>query len=95
MKILLDGNKMKTKEDAHEYIKNKLTLPDYYGRNLDALWDLLTTVVVDVDIIMYNQKAVIEGLGEYGENLIETFKEAMEENNDIRFRILNTRKKVE
>ncbi len=28
--------------DIHETIKKSLALPDFYGRNLDALWDSLT-----------------------------------------------------
>jgi ribonuclease inhibitor len=88
MIILLDGSKMKTREKAHEYIKQKLNFPDYYGMNLDALWDMLTTIVVD-DLILYNKKAMLDNLGEHGEILIETFKEAAEENRNMKFRILN------
>ena len=27
---------------THKILKEKLELPDYYGENLDALWDCLT-----------------------------------------------------
>ena len=33
---------MEEKETAHTYLKEKLRLPDYYGGNLDALYDCLT-----------------------------------------------------
>ena len=40
--IVLYGEEMK--ENPHEYIKEKLDLPDYYGENLDALYDCLCGV---------------------------------------------------
>ena len=43
-KVKLNGNKMKSKEEAHLYIKKKLKHPEYYGNNLDALWDTLSSI---------------------------------------------------
>lgn len=40
--IRLDGRKLMTREAAHDKLKERFGFPDYYGRNLDALWDLLT-----------------------------------------------------
>lgn len=42
MKYILDAQKMLTREDAHEYLQEILGLPEYYGRNLDALYDCLS-----------------------------------------------------
>jgi len=41
MTVELDGRLMHDRLSAHEYLKVQLALPDYYGRNLDALYDLL------------------------------------------------------
>ena len=41
-KIILDGNYLCNREVAHTYLQEKLELPDYYGKNLDALYDCLT-----------------------------------------------------
>ncbi len=38
--FLLDFTGCETLEDVHEVLKNGLGLPDYYGRNWDALWDV-------------------------------------------------------
>ena len=40
--IILNPRCMKTKEEAHQYLKEKLSLPDYYGLNADALHDCLS-----------------------------------------------------
>ena len=29
-------------EELHDYLASELSFPEYYGRNLDALYDILT-----------------------------------------------------
>lgn len=41
MNIRLENHRMQTKEEAHEYLQDMFQFPDYYGHNLDALWDML------------------------------------------------------
>nr|WP_300004129.1 barstar family protein [Tissierella sp.] len=85
-KIILDGNYMKTREKTHEYLKKKLQLPDYYGNNLDALWDILSTCSEGMDIDFINKERLIDYLGEYGRTMLEVFKDAELENKYIKFR---------
>jgi ribonuclease inhibitor len=40
--IVLDGKEFESIEKIHRILKKKLDLPDYYGENLNALWDCLT-----------------------------------------------------
>ena len=42
MKVWLDARRMEERGEAHAYLRERLDLPDYYGRNLDALYDCLT-----------------------------------------------------
>ena len=42
MRYVLDAARMETREDAHACLKAELNLPEYYGNNLDALYDCLT-----------------------------------------------------
>ena len=72
--MILDGKNMTTRKDAHDEIARVLELPDYYGRNLDALWDLLGEKQWQITLI--NVSEMIEGLGVYGEKLVQTFREA-------------------
>lgn len=41
-KIMIDGRDFENIEVLHDVLKDKLDFPDYYGGNLDALWDCLT-----------------------------------------------------
>lgn len=40
--IVLDPARMETRAEAHLYLQEQLSFPDYYGKNLDALYDCLT-----------------------------------------------------
>ena len=53
MKIyILDASRFTSKSAAHEHIKEVLSFPDYYGKNLDALDDCLSEMPPDVGVIM-------------------------------------------
>ena len=39
--IILNGKRMESRAALHAELKEKLSLPDYYGGNLDALADCL------------------------------------------------------
>lgn len=85
--IRLNGNKMLDKASTHAYLKQKLDFPDYYGENLDALWDLLVTDFCPKKITIYRPGAIIENLGAYGEAIINLFQEAAKENKYIQLNI--------
>lgn len=66
-KITLDGKEIK--KDEHEYLIEELDLPDYYGRNLDALYDCLTEIGKETEIEIINSEYV-------SQDLIDTFFDA-------------------
>ena len=43
MTIVIDPKIQNTPHKLHEHLKKKMHLPAYYGMNLDALADILTT----------------------------------------------------
>ena len=83
--IILNGKRMISCEVTHAYLKRKLKLPPYYGRNLDALYDVLTEINEDVVIKLINQHIMVERLGLYGEKIIQVFRDAEEENHRLLF----------
>lgn len=56
MIITIDGLSIKKKEDFYENIKKELNAPQYFGNNLDALYDLLTEQpdILQIKFIHYN-----------------------------------------
>ena len=83
MVIILDGKAMTDRPGTHSYLAQRLELPVWYGRNLDALYDLLTGIGQDTQIILEDPAAVIDNLGKYGEALLSTLQEAAEENPNL------------
>lgn len=85
--IRLNGDKMIDKASTHAYLRQELELPDYYGENLDALWDCLSTDFSCKKIIIFKPQVIIENLGNYGESIINLFEHAAEENQYIEVHI--------
>lgn len=83
----LDGRKMASREDVHDYLRDKLGLSSYYGKNLDALWDELTTIDGPRTIRISHGDLIRKGLGPYGNRLLETFTDAAKENKNLRVKI--------
>ena len=79
--IVLDGSLMAGREEAHEYLVQRLGLPDYYGKNLDALYDILTADLPQPTcLVIYRRGALAQSLGSYGEALLGTLVDAAQEN---------------
>ena len=45
MQLEIVGSKIYTEQDFHNQISKIFSIQDYYGNNLDVLWDLLSTNV--------------------------------------------------
>lgn len=71
--VELDGNQMV--DMYYAYLKTKLELPDYFGENLDALFDSLTEMVAEISIVNSNKM---------DEALLATFKDASSENSYLK-----------
>lgn len=83
MAIMLDGTVMIDRVSAHSHLVERLGLPTYYGRNLDALYDVLTEIGEETEIILSEPAAVVRQMGKYGEALLATMQEAAEDNPNL------------
>jgi ribonuclease inhibitor len=76
-KVVIQGSKLTDKNTLHQILKKELNLPDYYGENLDALWDCLTTdIELSLTIEWVDFQKSKDLLGDYAESTLEIFNEA-------------------
>ncbi|MDD2495250.1 MAG: barstar family protein [Tissierellia bacterium] len=73
---------------TYNEIKEVLNFPEYYGENLDALWDMLSTKNEIISIYLLHEEILYENLGEYGKLIVELFHEAADSNENIYFHII-------
>ena len=76
--ITLDGNILSDAALDHDYLKDQLQFPEYYGKNLDALYDCLT----DLDDIEITITPADED-GAIYRRILRVFKSAENENDSI------------
>ena len=62
---ILDGNLITDKKLLHDTLSASLLLPDWYGRNLDALYDCLTDIQEETEIQILNPESLEAHLGSY------------------------------
>lgn len=79
-RILIDGRSCRDKQTLHQQLKDQLVFPDYYGKNLDALYDMLSTTQEEVEIGFLNKDELHGNLGSYADALLATLQEAAANN---------------
>ncbi len=84
MRLVIDGKLMVTRKAAHEELRRALGFPGWYGRNLDALYDLASTM--SGEAVLIDSRVPVRELGEYGEKIIDTLKDAAGDNPNFTFR---------
>ncbi|WP_278045072.1 barstar family protein [Lachnoclostridium sp. Marseille-P6806] len=67
----------------HDMLAEKLAPPSYYGRNLDALYDILTDMT-EVTEIRIDRPWRARPVDRYVDRVLRTISDAAEENGDIR-----------
>lgn len=78
MKVILDARQLDERSQAHAYLKKMLELPEYYGNNLDALYDCLTEMR-ELEVSFTR----VEGTGGYFPRVYRVFERAAKENPGI------------
>ena len=77
--ITLDGNLLADAAKVHEYLKEMLEFPEYYGSNLDALYDCLTDLE-DIEITIN----LPEEDGAIFQKVLRVFKAADRKNDSMK-----------
>jgi len=85
MTALIDGAAIETRDQLHDALARQLSFPAYYGRNLDALFDCLTDLNEDTELLLVHADALFAHLGVYADVLQALLRDACEENPHLHF----------
>ena len=80
-KYEFNRNKFKWAEEYYDLIQKKMNLPDWFGKNADALWDMLTGYIelpCEITLIGFNRKENDYNAMELG-FIIDTFNDTIKE----------------
>ncbi|MBT2572415.1 barstar family protein [Bacillus sp. ISL-51] len=83
-KAVIHGEQIRSMSDLHQALKQELSLPDYYGENLDALWDCLTGWVEYPLVLEWREfEQSKRNAGDGAEAVLQVFHDAKAEGCDI------------
>ena len=74
--VVLNGIRVSSTKDLHRILQQKMAFPDYYGKNLDALYDQLSTERRPTLILFFGARKWKEQMGLDGEAVIRVFEDA-------------------
>ena len=86
--VILDYEQLAKRKQAHLYLAQMLEFPDYYGKNLDALYDCLTELG-ECTIVLKGQPAP-DRTDDYGVKVLNVLKEATLANPALHLEIQET-----
>ena len=78
----IDCRELTSRAAAHDCFAHVFALPAFYGRNLDALYDVLTELPPCVIVLEHTQR-LYGALGPYAERLLGVFRDAARDNKNI------------
>lgn len=88
MNVVLDARCMDTKESAHAYLQEKLEFPEYYGKNLDALYECMCELLDTELIILHRREAQ-----SYYLRVESVLRKAEEENKELNIQFAGYKEK--
>ena len=83
MELVLDGRTIDSREALHRALEEGLSLPGWYGRNLDALHDCLTEICEPVTIRVLYAAHLHEALGGYAAGFYHVLQDSARENEHL------------
>lgn len=89
-KMILNLTECKSVLKLHDIIKETFNFPNYYGKNLDALWDCLRGYCSpDTTIYIVGFNTLPQNLYEYTEKIFKIFEDVKQEVKNLNFEIIS------
>jgi len=89
VKVIIDGKDMTSEQQMHQLLSQELDFPEWYGGNLDALYDCLTDLTDDVEITVVKSDELIAKLGERALLMLTVLRDAAAENKNIKISVIS------
>ncbi|MBR2528301.1 MAG: barstar family protein [Blautia sp.] len=79
----IKGADFKNREQIHEYLAGILEFPPYYGKNLSALYDVLTETDLKTQIRIDYENMLDQEMIEYLDRMVQVITDAAAGNPDL------------
>ncbi len=87
-KCTLNGKDIRSVNDLYDQLSSQLSFPAHFGRNLDALWDVLSTDIEGpFEIEWKHAKDSKKTMGKDFERVVKLLQELQEERDDFRLKM--------
>ena len=83
MNVVIDLSHADTRDSFHDAFVQALSLPDWYGRNLDALHDALTALGEETCLTLQNWNVPEMNLGNYAKAAQRAIRHAAQRNSNL------------
>ncbi len=83
-RCLLEGKAINSLSDLYDRLERGLDLPEHFGRNLDALWDVLSADIEGPFTIVWQQAAIShKQMGQDFDRVVRLLKDLEQERDDF------------
>jgi len=82
-KVTLHASKFSSEAELHDALAKALDFPEHYGKNLDALYDCLTDICDDTQIIVANPAGFLSRFDLRGPIFLRVLINAAEQNKHL------------
>lgn len=83
-RCVIQGASIRSLDDLYDALGRSLQLPDHFGRNLDALWDVLSTDIEGpFDIVWEDAESSKSAMGDDFDRVVSLFEDLRRERSDF------------
>ena len=87
-RCLLSGKTVRSLDVFYDEIARQLAFPEHFGRNLDALWDVLSTDIEGpIELVWEHPDSSRLGMGADFDRILRVLKDVEKERKDFRLRL--------